>query len=108
MPKTVNSNGKFSLIMAVGVSVFFGFSLPAFGNQSRDMLNQALVLVQQALDQGGGALSNDQRKDLLTKARQLLLKAPPANFHGYKTFAMREIGTALDEITNGDPDNAAQ
>ena len=88
------------------LSTFLGFSTPAFGDGSRDMVNQALDLTQQALNEGGPPPSNDQRKELLKQALDLLGNET-VNFHGHVGRAMNAIRAALNKLKKGDPFDTA-
>jgi len=76
---------------------------PAHADASRDMLNQAIDLVDQALNTGGPMPSNDERTDLVTKALDLAQNAPGTNFQGHRIKAVKALQAALDQLKQGDP-----
>ncbi len=71
------------------------------------MVSQATDLVHQALGDGEGPISNEQRKDLLAHSMKLLGNET-INFHGHVGKAMDFIRAALTKIKRGDPYGTAQ
>jgi hypothetical protein len=95
------------IIWIVALGALLSFSTPAFADQSRDMVSQALDLTQLALNQDGGdSSSNEQRRDLLTHAMSLLGNETD-HFNGHVGKAMNAIRAALAKIKKGDPYHTA-
>ncbi|HEY0257829.1 MAG TPA: hypothetical protein VGC39_10330 [Candidatus Methylacidiphilales bacterium] len=88
------------------LGAFLVFSTPAHADATRNMVSQALDLVQQVVSDSK-AMDNDQRIDLLTQALQLAQQAPPAQFRGHKKKAIISIKAAIDQLQQGDPNGAA-
>jgi len=82
-------------------------ALPAHADASRDMMNQSLDLVQQALNQGGPTPSDDERTDLLNKALTLAKGANADNYQWHRTKAIKAMQSALGQLKQGDPNGAA-
>jgi hypothetical protein len=74
-----------------------GFSPAAYGETSRQMVGEALDLVQQALPE-----PNDRREATLKQALELL-NNETTYFHGHVGKAMQAIRAALRKIKAGDP-----
>jgi len=97
-----------SAFLVAIVGIFLSFSPPAFGDDgSRDMLSQALDLVDQAWSSQGEQISNEQRIDLLKKALPLIQNAPGRNFHGHRANAIEAVNAALGVLKRGDPYHTA-
>jgi cellobiose-specific phosphotransferase system component IIA len=79
-----------------------GFSSTAYGESSRQMVSEALDLVQQALPE-----TNDQRETTLKQALQLL-NNETTHFHGHVGKAMQAIRAALRKIKAGDTYGTAE
>jgi hypothetical protein len=86
------------------IGAFLCWSAPVFGD---DMLNKALDLVHQALNPGGDQPSNDDRTTWLTQALDLARNSPVRNARGHRVKAINDIQAALDQLKQGDSNNAA-
>ncbi len=83
------------------------FSSPAFGEDSAEMLNKALDLIQQASNPKDNSGSDAQRIQSLTEALSLAQQAPSHRLKGHRVQAIQNIRDALAEIRKGDPGHKA-
>jgi tetratricopeptide (TPR) repeat protein len=79
----------------------------ALGQETDDLLNQALLLVRQVEDPGKTPLSDDKRIALLNRAISQAQKAPNHRLQGHRVLAIQAIRSAIAEIQSGDSTHKA-
>jgi ankyrin repeat protein len=105
--KSMNTPFIGCILLTAFITFSAGWSSPALGQDTDDMLGKALDLVHQVENPAGNPPTDAQRIDLLTQAITLAQEAPNHRLKGHRVLAIQAIRGAITEIQGGDANHQA-